>query len=360
MKSTLVALTLVALIAMTGCGQPDVEKRSAMTPTQSSLAEIGFAVANPVEEGNVKLIPIISKRTETPTPSQDLTTLDEAKKEGTVVITEADDIGYNGVRVTNNGKKPLLLLAGELVLGGHQDRLVARDTIIQPGKTQDIEVFCVEEGRSTGPTDEFKPSSQPAPHKVRRDAIFAKDQNAVWGSVSNYNASAAAAPPTETVRGGLESEQVATHVQRNAQTLIDRMADVPNAVGYVLVIDGRIDSAEVFGAEKLFRRMAPQLIRSVLAQQATKITTSPKNMSEGEVERFLLEALSGRRLNSNSTVENDRAYGQRQRRAGAAAIDGSYDVKAKQGIQGYEIYGKTEGQSKSSPGSLVHGTYAKP
>jgi hypothetical protein len=39
----------------------------------------------------------------------------------------------NQLVLINRGKRPLLLLAGELIIGGKQDRIVAKDRIIAPG-----------------------------------------------------------------------------------------------------------------------------------------------------------------------------------------------------------------------------------
>lgn len=54
----------------------------------------------------------------------------------------------NTIVVENNSDEHLLLLAGELLTGGRQDRIVAKDTILSPksGKTQ-IKVYCVEDSR---------------------------------------------------------------------------------------------------------------------------------------------------------------------------------------------------------------------
>src|SRR5712691_4134753 len=54
----------------------------------------------------------------------------------------------NQLVLINRGKKPLVLLAGELVSGGKQDRIVAKDRIVGPGERPlPLDVFCVEHGR---------------------------------------------------------------------------------------------------------------------------------------------------------------------------------------------------------------------
>jgi hypothetical protein len=93
---------------------------------------------NPVNEYNRQML-------------RNITNLRRAIKSRKVKITErgsfmAKDI--NTVIVENNSDEHLLLLGGELLAGGRQDRVIARDTILAPksGKTQ-IKVYCVEDSR---------------------------------------------------------------------------------------------------------------------------------------------------------------------------------------------------------------------
>ena len=58
--------------------------------------------------------------------------------------------------LVNNSKRPLILLAGEIVTGGKQDRVIGKDRII-PAESDpiDLGVFCVEPGRWVGSSDRF-------------------------------------------------------------------------------------------------------------------------------------------------------------------------------------------------------------
>jgi len=92
-------------------------------------------------------------------------TLDEGLRSGEVVVTEAgqvqglirrqgvpqshhDGAEVNRLVLVNNSKRPLLLLAGEIVTGGKQDRVIGKDRIVPPESDPvDLNVFCVEPGR---------------------------------------------------------------------------------------------------------------------------------------------------------------------------------------------------------------------
>ena len=89
-------------------------------------------------------------------------TLDEGLANGEVVVREQGSEGMarsrdgvsrpinstgasvNQLVLINRGKRPLLLLAGELVSGGKQDRIIGKDRLV-PAESEPLplDVFCV-------------------------------------------------------------------------------------------------------------------------------------------------------------------------------------------------------------------------
>jgi hypothetical protein len=66
---------------------------------------------------------------------------------GTVrpVVQNYGGPSVNQLVLINRSKRPLLLLAGELVSGGKQDRIIAKDRIVPVGADPlPLNVFCVE------------------------------------------------------------------------------------------------------------------------------------------------------------------------------------------------------------------------
>jgi hypothetical protein len=332
----------VAAVAFFNAVRPSPTKEALKTQAyRSTLAEMRLAVAAPIQQDRMTIVPVVSHREQTPTA--DYATLDEARKNGWVEITEGGSMEFNGVNVRNTGPKPLLLLAGDLVVGGHQDRVVAKDVVIQPGQSADIEVYCVEEGRSTGPSPVFEPSHVPVPHNVRRAALFARNQNQVWGSVNAFNGWAAAAPSTRTVNAGLKQAEVENYVQHHAQEITAQLVKIPNVVGYVVVVDGRPDVLEMFGNTALLKASAPRLLRGLSADAAVS------KRSGGTPQQTAIEAFVG-----------DSLRGSRRREANGQGF-ALYRVKTSSSIKGFEVY--TTGKSKSGGEAikyLVHGAYGAP
>src|SRR6202140_525882 len=130
----------------------------------------GYKVLDPIRHGNLTVFPVVAAKSY---PTGEFLTLDEGLRSGEVVVTEAGSvqglirrhptpgIRHDGAQVNrlvlvNNSKQPLLLLAGEIVTGGKQDRVIGKDRIVPPESDPvDLSVFCVEPGRWVATSEHF-------------------------------------------------------------------------------------------------------------------------------------------------------------------------------------------------------------
>src|SRR2546422_1832385 len=179
----------------------------------------GYKVLPPIRHGNLTVFPVATASSHN---TQSFLTLDEGLRSGEVIVTEGgnvqplmrrrnrpvthDEAQVNRLVLVNNSKRPLLLLAGEIVTGGKQDRVIAKDRLV-PAESDpiDLGVFCVEPGRWVGTSGKFGSLNMyMAAPSVRSKAMADKDQQKVWGAVREAQTQvAAAAPPA--ARPGLES-----------------------------------------------------------------------------------------------------------------------------------------------------------
>ena len=154
----------------------------------------GYKVLPAIRRGNLEVFPVVGAHSH---DTSQLITLDEGVRSGEVTVTEAGDerglvrpgqvipprrgAEVNRLVLYNNSNRPLLLLAGEIVTGGKQDRVIGSDRIVPPKSGPiDLSVFCVEPGRWVGSTDKFgSMQGQMAQPSVRTPAMAAKDQRAV-------------------------------------------------------------------------------------------------------------------------------------------------------------------------------------
>ena len=304
----------------------------------------GYKVLEPIRHGNLTVFPVVAARSY---PTGEFMTLDEGLRSGDVVVTEAgnvqglirrhqvpvvrnDGAQVNRLVLVNNSKRPLLLLAGEIVSGGKQDRVIGKDRIVPPESDPvDLSVFCVEPGRWVATTNNFgasealyggavggktvhAPMAMMAQPSVRGKAMADKDQGQVWAEVRKQQAAmetvevTAAAPEVATEIAQTSSyakvnenaevrkqvDAVAKPIEQNYQSLIRQLRD-RNAVGVVVAVNGRVIWADVFASTDLLEKYWPKLVRSYASEA---VVTRAKEIEVGvsQAQAFLGD-MEGRR-----------------------------------------------------------------
>ena len=281
-----------------------------------------YRVLAPIESGNLMLFPVVQTGKE---PGSTFLTLDEGLKTGEVEVTEAGRVRglvrprpaqnhspnggiprpapeYRGDQVNtlvlvNNSTKPLLLLAGEIVTGGKQDRVIAKDRIVPAGNDPiDLGVFCIEPGRWTEDTANFRASAKASTQSimvqpmVREKAMVAKDQHEVWDSVHGAIGGALTAPApassTATVQVTTDAatlgttsyaramqnssvsakvDEASAPVSKSREQILSKLRQ-EHAVGVVVAIRGEIVWADIFSDSDLLARYWTKLVRSYAAE----------------------------------------------------------------------------------------------
>jgi hypothetical protein len=305
-----------------------------------------YRVLAPIESGNLLLFPVVQGNGKS-APGTPFLTLDEGLKSGSVEVTEAGKVRglvrnrdngpvmppdrfrgdqVNTLVLVNNSNKPLLLLAGEIVTGGKQDRVIAKDRIVPPGSDPiDLSVFCIEPGRWVESSTVFGTSAK-APvasfmvqPTVRQRAMVAKDQQEVWDSVHGSIAAVAAAPapsggpmlaappPANTSYAkAMQSDEFKAKVDEAAAPLMKSKEEImaqlrkEDAVGVVVAVRGEIVWADLFSSTDLLSRYWTKLVRSYAAESLTPGDTHPAP-SAADAQRFL-EMPTGGTESSEGTV----------------------------------------------------------
>ena len=282
----------------------------------------------PIRHGNLAVFPVVAARSH---DTQEFLTLDEGLRSGDVIVTESGSVQplmrrrtpppqggaqVNQLVLVNNSKRPLILLAGEIVTGGKQDRVIGKDRII-PAESDpiDLGVFCVEPGRWTGSSAKFDSrNGEMAQPAVRAKAMAEKDQAQVWSEVGKAREAMSAAVPAPAAPGvmGTSSyarvmqneevkqrvDSVAEPVQRNYQSLIQQLRD-QNAVGVVVAVNGQMVWADIFASTNLLEKYWPKLVRSYAAEAV--VTRSKDRTADIKQAQEFLNHLDGR----HETVDSE-------------------------------------------------------
>jgi hypothetical protein len=201
-------------------------------------------------------------------------TLEEALIQKKVVVYETTDV--NELSIRNFSDVDVYVQSGDIVKGGQQDRMIGVDLIIPPrsGKVP-IAAFCVEHGRWSARGEEksavFSSSSDAVATKaIKLAAKRESSQGDVWQNVAeaqnklSRNVGARVNSPVSASSLQLAVEN--TKVRETAESyikalsgIVDRSDDV---IGYVFAINGKVNSADIYGSPDLFRKLWPKLLRA--------------------------------------------------------------------------------------------------
>ncbi len=282
----------------------------------------GYKVLAPIRHGNLTVFPVVAAKTY---DTSEFITLDEGIKSGDVVVTEYGNTGgmvrrpggvapYQSARVNtleliNNSKRPLILLAGEIVTGGKQDRVIGKDRLV-PAESDpiDLSVFCVEHGRWVASSDKFGTMSMNmAAPSVRGSAMASQNQQMVWDSVGRAKEAVVAAAPAPAAAEGSgttsyakvmdnadikqQVDEVAKPVEENYSSTIKQLRD-RHAVGVVVAVNGQFVWADLFASTSLLEKYWPKLVRSY-ATEAVVSRAKGATATESGAQTFL-DHLDGR------------------------------------------------------------------
>lgn len=277
----------------------------------------------PVSFKNLTVFPVLSNES---TAGVELITLDEGLRSGKVKITEmgadgrahtidrrqmGDSAEVNRLALTNNSGKPLVLIAGEMILGGKQDRIVGHDCIFESTNTPvPLDVFCVEHGRWSGDAAfgqsrgsanggglgegsgagsgaqvqrAIAPMALP---NVREKAQAKKSQGDVWGAVAETVTVTSSASSTGDLNSVYENKRVGKQLEDYEREFKGKLSE-NNVVGVVAAIGGKIVSADVFANRSLFLIYWPKMLKSYALEAVSTTTATSRQVSKTEAEAFL-------------------------------------------------------------------------
>ena len=219
----------------------------------------------PLRHQNLTLLPI-TILADKADPTEYLT-LDEGMKSKQVRISEMSDSGdVNTLRLRNRSEKPLFLLAGEVVIGGKQDRIIAKTLVIEAGERTTVPVFCVEQGRWNGRKADFSSAESIAHLKLRTVANYGS-QGGVWSEVSDKNAARGESNGTDTYRAVATKKESVADYKRAIELayktgIVDHAIEGEPVVGFAIAYNGEIVGIESFGSPTLFAKLRPKLLHS--------------------------------------------------------------------------------------------------
>ncbi|MEZ5924263.1 MAG: DUF6569 family protein [Hyphomicrobiaceae bacterium] len=286
---------------------------AAMAAAQPAPADIAQTISGPIVHERLAVYFIHGSGPGGPVPL----TLAEAMAKGVVTVHETGDV--NQLAIENTGEDEVFIQSGDIVKGGQQDRTLTLSMIVPPRSGRvPIAAFCVEQGRWSQRGNEevaaFASSEKMLPSKDGKWALRSmlkgligadgetadtgNKQQEVWESVSKtqqdlmqnlggYTVAAEASP--SSLQLTLENEKLEEMVKSYVTALEEKGLAGDDIVGFAFAIDGKLNSAEIYPSNGLFRKMWPKLLRASVTEA---IGAATGDKTEAPKPEFVTEHLA--------------------------------------------------------------------
>jgi hypothetical protein len=167
-----------------------------------------------------------------------------------------------------------------------------------------ISAFCVEHGRWSGRGNEraavFSSSSDAVSTKeIKLAAKRSNSQGAVWENVrvaqdklsENVGARVNSSVSASSLQLAIENGKV----QETAESYINALSGIVNrsndVIGYVFAINGKVNSADIYGSNVLFKKLWPKLLKANAIEAIAELRQEKfKPASADHARGFLSEA----------------------------------------------------------------------
>ena len=347
------ALTFVAAFAHAGGGKGSYKKRArppeeaapnslgVVAPQSQGIAAPGavraespddISLGKPIKFHNMSLVPVMNRREG---PFQRYTLFEAGLKKRSLAVREmkgnSNQARVSEVEVRNTGKDPVYLLGGEMILGGKQDRIISRDTVV-PGdsKWATVSVFCVERGRWNGGRMKFEAGGALADASVRK-AAMGGSQSDVWSEVDKKHVLHGTQSKTSTYRRTIQNARVRGKIKPYVRQITAQLPTDRNSIaGLVFAINGRVHVADVFGNPVLFSELSEKLLSSyVLEALGHQVDPNRTPLSADDAGSFLQRS---RRVKAKAGKRAGRAIGYGKENAEMVGTE-TIDTKTNQKVR---------------------------
>jgi hypothetical protein len=257
-------------------------------PSKTDIASKGLSLqleANPEwQYQNLRLYPVVAGTESANNEVSHIKTLAEAMNTPGFRVLErkqfgrSNDTWYHGVTVQNKTQDTILIMSGDVVTGGNQDRVMAYHDIILPGTVKNVEVFCVEAGRShyydqsASPAEKsvgaFKGYYNVASPQVRRAIQSTGNQEEVWAAVAKVTDANGATSNTKAYAALETANEQKAERDAYLRFFEDKFRGDAKVVGVVAVCGETVLGVDIFGDAGLFQRQFPALLHGYVAEAA--------------------------------------------------------------------------------------------
>jgi hypothetical protein len=214
---------------------------------------------------NLTLFPLLAPEGKKP----DYLTMEQALEQNAIKVTETGEEGsVPELKLANKGKKGVLIIEGEELVGAKQNRIVNATFLIAGNTEVVVPVSCVEQGRWRYESKEFSSSEKMMHASLRRahqedikeslkqKMRYQSNQGRIWDDIEKKMERMKVNSPTRAMSDVYES------YENKISEFLDKFHLIECQVGAVFAINGQILGMEGFGHHDTFKHFFKKLIKS--------------------------------------------------------------------------------------------------
>jgi hypothetical protein len=224
--------------------------------------------------------------------------LKDALQKGKVKVTEKDNEGtVNSVIIENTSKDTIIILPGDIIKGGKQDRIIQKDMLLKPNSgKKSLPVFCVESGRwqsdrqvsnsrntSSTASPEFKEYKNKGSMSLRKVVEKEEDQGKVWDKVAEINKKNKTETATKTYNAISNSADYNKRLDRYLKFFSSKF-NQPDVIGVIIVSGDKVLGCDLFATHDLFALQYESLLHSYITEAI--LSGKPVNVKANTVKQY--------------------------------------------------------------------------
>jgi hypothetical protein len=277
----------------------------------------GLEVKGPAVAGQAAVFPVFGGTA----AGAEYMLLDDALKRGLAGVEEKGGGGSVPVLVLiNKSDTHVLVLQGDEVIGGKQNRIINVSVLAPPKSVVDLPASCVEQGRWRYVSRRFSAGDkaflklrlelhEQVTQRRRETGMPLSDQGQVWRRVAEELSAAEAPSPTGAMRDAYERKRT------SLLELERRLPYVEGATGLICAVAGRIAFAETFDRPAACRRAWPRLVHSLVFEPGGDASEANAPAAEAarciftECERATIEEYPSPGVGTDLRLTSERVIG---------------------------------------------------
>lgn len=281
-----------------------------LVPAQLTYQNLYVDYDSAVTYKNLKIIPIRPKGFGgLGMVAPDVVALSQAIAAGTAIVTERGTAATENVhwlRINNNGPKPIYISSGEIILGGRQDRMVARDTVLPPSpKDQYISVMCVEEGRWSDKEKKFAYNNYADP-ALRKVLGQTHNQVLVWKEVFSQLERSGTKAPSLAYLARRNDKKYTPEQDAYVRYFHDKFGRDSSVTGFVCMSGDKVIGCDIYAGNNLFNGELLPLLHGY-AEEAISFGSAP-TVSNEKIKEYLDPVLTNESSQEAYLKKNGKVY----------------------------------------------------